>query len=357
MTFNSIGNDYGIGGDQTNAYIQILFNENICEGNSNFYSSIPSWVLSNATGRTVESMDYAISTGTYQSLINNFIFDGKSIKEIQEDITGDAAKSIALMTHYNNNSLDVYISTTTLDKMQAHTILLKQGLTCPTGYYVANDITFSYNATTGKFSVEPVVTGITLDKTSENISIDEQVTLTATIAPENAINKNIIWSSANEEIATVENGIVTGVALGSTIITATTEDGAYTVEFTVNVIIKTISITLNKTNLTLTEEDTDKITASFNPSNATNQVLTYISSDESIVTVDSEGNVTAIKEGTAVITVSNAESIEAQCAITVNAKEEAKGGCSGSNNISNILLVAVIAGLAMLFCNKKKLAK
>ena len=67
------------------------------------------------------------------------------------------------------------------------------------------------------------VTGVTLDETAE-VEVGKTVTLTATVAPENATNKNVTWESSDETIATVEDGVVTGVAEGTANITVTTED-------------------------------------------------------------------------------------------------------------------------------------
>ena len=73
---------------------------------------------------------------------------------------------------------------------------------------------------------EVPVTGITLDATEATILVGNTKTLTATIAPENATNKNVTWSSNDESVATVADGVVTAVAEGSATITATAEGGS-----------------------------------------------------------------------------------------------------------------------------------
>lgn len=72
------------------------------------------------------------------------------------------------------------------------------------------------------------VTGVTLDNDKLNLKIGYNSTLTATVAPLDAANKNISWSSSNESVATVEDGVVTAVSAGNAEITVTTEDGNYT---------------------------------------------------------------------------------------------------------------------------------
>jgi len=79
-------------------------------------------------------------------------------------------------------------------------------------------------------------TGVTLDRTSATTVLGGTFQLTAQVVPENATNQNIVWSSGNQTVATVdETGVVTGIGAGSTTITAKTEDGAYTASCTVSV--------------------------------------------------------------------------------------------------------------------------
>lgn len=90
----------------------------------------------------------------------------------------------------------------------------------------------------GEYSanVAPVhATGVTLDKTSASVKQGRTITLTATVEPADAVNKNVTWSSNNASVATVNKGVVTGVATGSAKITVTTEDGSHTASCTVTV--------------------------------------------------------------------------------------------------------------------------
>lgn len=90
----------------------------------------------------------------------------------------------------------------------------------------------------GEYSanVAPVhATGVTLDKTSASVKQGKTITLTATVEPADAVNKNVIWSSNNASVATVSNGVVTGVTTGNAQITATTVDGSHTASCTVTV--------------------------------------------------------------------------------------------------------------------------
>lgn len=80
------------------------------------------------------------------------------------------------------------------------------------------------------------IESVTLDKEKLTLPVGSTATLTATVFPEDATNKNVTWASDNEEVATVADGVVTAVAGGTANITATTEDGGHTAtcEVTVN---------------------------------------------------------------------------------------------------------------------------
>lgn len=83
------------------------------------------------------------------------------------------------------------------------------------------------------------VMGVSLDKTSAELEVGGTLTLTKTIEPANATNQNVTWTSDNENVATVENGTVKAVAVGTAVITVKTEDGEKTATCTVTVKEKT----------------------------------------------------------------------------------------------------------------------
>ena len=86
-----------------------------------------------------------------------------------------------------------------------------------------------------EFVKSVAVTGVELNKTSTSIEVGSNETLTATIAPADATNKNVTWTSSNTDVATVDGGVVTGVAEGTATITVTTVDGNFTATCTVTV--------------------------------------------------------------------------------------------------------------------------
>ena len=133
------------------------------------------------------------------------------------------------------------------------------------------------------------VESVSLDKTSLELTEGDKATLTATVLPENATNKNASWSSSDEKVATVSaTGEVTAVAPGKAAITVTTEDGAKTTkcEVTVNKRIYPVeSVSLDKTSIELTEGDKATLTATVLPENASNKNVSWTSSDEKVATV------------------------------------------------------------------------
>ncbi len=92
---------------------------------------------------------------------------------------------------------------------------------------------------------DPVyVESVSLSKTSATLAVDEQLTLTATILPENADNKDVTWKSDKESVATVTNGVVTAIAAGTATITVTTVDGAKTATCAVTVTSEAVATTM-----------------------------------------------------------------------------------------------------------------
>jgi uncharacterized protein YjdB len=148
------------------------------------------------------------------------------------------------------------------------------------------------------------MTGITLNKSCMTLSKGSQETLLATVTPAGASQKDVLWSSSDETVCTVDSsGNVASLSGGTAVISATTKDGGYTAKCSVTVTTPVTSVTLNKSDLTLENGKTEALAATVNPSGATNQNITWESSNSSVCSVDENGNVTAVGNGSAVITV------------------------------------------------------
>ena len=170
-----------------------------------------------------------------------------------------------------------------------------------------------------------LVTSVNLNKTEATIEVAAQEQLTATVLPEDATNKAVIWTTSDPAVATVdETGLVTAVAVGTATITATTTDGTE-LEATcaVTVIQLATSVALNKTEATIEVAVQEQLTATVLPEDATNKAVTWASSDPTVATVDETGLVTAVAVGTATITATTTDgtNLEASCAVTVAPEE------------------------------------
>ncbi|MCL2026998.1 MAG: Ig-like domain-containing protein [Bacteroidales bacterium] len=164
------------------------------------------------------------------------------------------------------------------------------------------------------------VTGVTLNLDTATIDAGGSITLQHTVLPDSASNKNVVWSSSNQNIATVVDGRVTGVAAGIATITVKTVDGDFTATciVTVNaVIVPVTGVSLNRSTATLEIEDTLTLIPTILPANATNRTVTWESSAPDIATV-AYGFVTAHSAGSATITVTtNDGGFMATCVVTV----------------------------------------
>ncbi len=151
------------------------------------------------------------------------------------------------------------------------------------------------------------VTGVTLDIEYQKIDINDTFTITATVLPEDATNKNVTWNSSNTSIATItatdNKCVVTPVNTGYSTITVTTEDGEFTASCNVNV-TKITGVIVNKESITIAKDDVEHIVGNTMPVTAVPKPITWSSSDTSIATVDENGNVTGIGNGECVITAS-----------------------------------------------------
>lgn len=165
------------------------------------------------------------------------------------------------------------------------------------------------------------VESIVLEKQKATIKVNQKVTLKATIHPEDATNKDLIWESTDDSIAVVdEYGEVTGKKAGTATITVSSAENKEikaACEMTV-IKVPVTKVTLSKTKLTLAPGKSQKLTVTIAPNDATNKSLTWKSSNDKIATV-TNGKVTAKKAGTATITVSSKENdkIKATCKVTV----------------------------------------
>lgn len=183
---------------------------------------------------------------------------------------------------------------------------------------------------TASKTIEVVITPTGITTTDAlTLTAGEAATLETAIAPDDATHISISYTSSDNDIATVSDaGEVTAVAAGDTTITAAVNGTALSAACKVTVLPAIESIALNYTTLSLRPNGTAQLTYTVAPEEALADAATYTSSDEAVATVDADGNVTAVADGTATITV-EVNGVTAECEVTVSTK------ATNTTNVTN----------------------
>lgn len=154
---------------------------------------------------------------------------------------------------------------------------------------------------------------------STHFKVGETIQLTATVSPDDATDKTVTWRSANDAIVTVQpDGTVTAVSVGEVVITA--HCGTKTASITLTVdptLAESVSVMPEK--LSLQVGETAALKVSVLPATVTDPAVTWSSDNQTVATVDSEGNITAVALGSATIkaTTTDGSALEATCQVTV----------------------------------------
>ena len=162
---------------------------------------------------------------------------------------------------------------------------------------------------------------ITISQETATLKVGETVELTATVMPEDATDKTVSWTSSDEAVATVDaEGKVTAVALGEAEITATAADGSgisANCLVTVNPVLAE-SLIISPESWNGVANESFRITAVVKPDNTTDKTLMWSTNDATIATVDDNGLVSVLKEGSCRITVATVDgsNLTAECIIT-----------------------------------------
>jgi uncharacterized protein YjdB len=171
-----------------------------------------------------------------------------------------------------------------------------------------------------------LISSLAISSGSVSVAVDSTFQLTATIAPDNATNKAVTWTSSNESVATVDAaGYVITHQVGSATITVATTDGSNlsaSCDLTVTPQAVT-GLTLSLSATTMLVDKTLQLSATITPDNATTKAVLWISSDETVATVDGTGLVTAYKVGLVTITAATTDgsNLSATCLLTVTPQE------------------------------------
>ncbi len=174
---------------------------------------------------------------------------------------------------------------------------------------------------------EQPVGGVQFSDLITTASPGDVFTLNTVFTPADATDQRLLWTSSDPSVISVANGVITVLKTGTARITATSlANRKYSTSMSINVVPRPVEkVTLNLGDYTGTPESVLQLTATVEPANATNKALRWSSSDPEVATVDEEGLVKLIAEGTATITVTTTDgtSLNAVCKITVqNAEPE-----------------------------------
>ena len=163
-----------------------------------------------------------------------------------------------------------------------------------------------------------IATKITIEASKKTILTGQSVSLKAVLKPSNTVS-TVTWKSSNNKIATVTNkGVVKGVKAGKVTITASSMGGITAkITLTIKQNVKSTSVKLNKTKLTLKKGKTYQLKTTLKPLKSTDQI-SYQSSNKKIATVSSKGKVKALKKGKVTITAKTSNGKKAKCVVTVN---------------------------------------
>lgn len=137
------------------------------------------------------------------------------------------------------------------------------------------------------------------EKDVKYINIGSSKSFTASVTPDSATNRGVIWSSSNPNILSVsQKGVVTAKGLGTATITATAADGSGIYDSVVLTSITPVSsINVSPSYVTVREGQTAQVTATITPGNATIKDIDWSSSDPSVASVDYNGEITGVSAG------------------------------------------------------------
>ena len=179
--------------------------------------------------------------------------------------------------------------------------------------------------------------GVALDKNKLTISTaDSSANLSVKIFAPGVNESDLVWESRDEDIASVENGVITPHKAGAVNIIVKTADGEYADTCEVTVLQAAESISIDKTSMTLVQGCTDEITAKLLPENSVSKV-SYESNNAAVASVSANGIITAKSEGEAVITAKTGV-LTAECTVTVTALAEAENITLDKEDITLIKL-------------------
>ena len=255
------------------------------------------------TGLKLSTYSLNMNVGDEDTIIATVLPDNATYK----DVTWNSANN-SIITVYNGNVKAVGVGNTII------TVRTSQ-------VNISKVINVKVNGETPK---KVLVDKINVEKSTIELFVGDNVSINYTIEPSNASNKKIGFYTSDKNIAGFDaNGHIVGVSKGEATVTLKSNNDK---SASIKVIVKekdidVSGVKVSKSSLTLKEGSSETITASVTPKNATNQTITWSSSNNDIATVEN-GKITAIKEGTATIKATSANGKFKEVKVTVKKKEE-----------------------------------
>ena len=202
---------------------------------------------------------------------------------------------------------------------------------------------------TGKEEEAPVVKvqSITIEQSDMTLTEGESVNLSAKVLPDNAADKTVNWSSSNESVVLVSsNGKAMALSLGKAIITAKSGDKSDFITISVEAkVIPVTGVSLDKTQITIKVGESETLTPTITPEDATNKKVSWTSSNDKVATVE-DGKVVGVQPGSVTITVTTEDGAKtAECPVTVKSSL-APSVTVGAEHISAVS--AILSGEANL---------
>ena len=165
--------------------------------------------------------------------------------------------------------------------------------------------------------------GISLSTNKVHLYVGESITVNASVIPPNATYKNLIWTSMNSDIATVNNGVISGINKGTCMIHVATEKQKIYQIISVTVEKTTVdveNINIKDSNIEMFVGDTYKIEYTIEPQDATNKTVSFKSANPSIAAINQNQEIIGLSEGQTVITILADNNISKKINVTVNPK-------------------------------------
>lgn len=188
-----------------------------------------------------------------------------------------------------------------------------------------------------KLTVLQAVTGLKITPERAVIDVGERVSLVTEFTPATASNTNVVWSSSDDTIATVnKDGEVTGRQGGTAVIQCQTDDGGYNAVCIITVIEQITTLKINPEQYKLGLGKTYQLLVEIANSAATNKDVEWYSSDESIVEVDKNGRIRGISLGYATITAVALDGSDAEASCEVRVVTEVTGMSMNTTTITMI---------------------